>query len=213
MIASDVDMTNCTYGAWRIVGPTAMKNSGAFAWLGECRACGATKTIRRFEIYAGKRQKCDTCRVLNSRERSPYRKLARVWGGMHERCYGVTHRYYKDYGGRGIRICQEWMKYEPFLEWSLANGYRLGLTIDRIDNDGDYSPDNCRWVTRTVNANNTRKNRFVSAFGDRKTLSEWARDSRCVVAYKCLHDRIVRLGWNAERALTKPGRITSRGRV
>jgi hypothetical protein len=79
---------------------------------------------------------------------------------MKQRCFNPNHKNFKDYGGRGINICEEWSKdVQTFYNWSVANGYKEGLTIDRIDNDKGYSPDNCRWVTMKVQRKNQRKRR------------------------------------------------------
>ena len=93
---------------------------------------------------------------------------------MKERCCNPKNHAYKNYGGRGISVCEEWEDYNVFRKWSLENGYRHGLTIDRIDNDGDYCPENCRWTTRKVQGNNTRRNTFLTVGNETHTLSEWA---------------------------------------
>ena len=82
------------------------------------------------------------------------------WLGIKNRCYNVHFKQYKDYGGRGIKVCDEWLyNFKAFYDWSIENGYSPELQIDRINNDGNYEPNNCRWVTRKVNMNNTRRNR------------------------------------------------------
>lgn len=122
---------------------------------------------------------------------------------MRRRCYYVKDKHFKDYGGRGIAVCESWRQsYCDFREWAVKNGYKAGVQIDRIDNAGNYEPANCRWVTPTINARNTRKNRFIEAFGERKTLSEWAEDGRCRVNQYTLRKRLVR-GWEPESAITK----------
>lgn len=104
---------------------------------------------------------------------------------------------------------EKWLK-EPgeFCKWALANGYRPGLFIDRIDNDGHYEPDNCRFVSRKVNNNNKRNNRLLCAFGEVKTLAQWAEDARCSVSYSTLIQRINKLAWEVEHAITTPRRAT-----
>ena len=81
---------------------------------------------------------------------SPLRKLHGVWSGMKQRCLNPKSTRYSRYGGRGISVCQEWFSYERFKEWAVNNGYKDGLIIDRINNDGDYEPSNCRWVDSTT---------------------------------------------------------------
>lgn len=104
------------------------------------------------------------------------KRLYSIWKGIKSRCGNPSRKSYNDYGGRGITVCDEWRNsFKTFREWSLANGYSDDLTIDRIDNDGNYGPENCRWTTRTEQCNNTRRNHIVEAFGESHTLAEWSR--------------------------------------
>lgn len=123
-----------------------------------------------------------------------------VWNGCNQRCYNKNQSAYPNYGGRGIRV--EFRDVDHFVSWAISSGYVPGLQIDRKNNNGNYSPDNCRWVTPTVNANNTRKNIHVNAFGETKTVAEWSRDQRCVVGYRCLLQRI-KAGHDPEESITK----------
>ena len=111
---------------------------------------------------------------------------------------------YKNYGGRGIKICKEWSSSRKFISWAKANGYKPGLTLDRIDNNGDYSPENCRWITQKEQCNNRRTSRFLEYKGERKTLVQWAE----VVGIKktTLHNRLQYFGWSLEKSLTTPVR-------
>lgn len=103
-------------------------------------------------------------------------KLLGVWRGMKRRCYNKNFRSYCNYGGRGIKISSEWLDEgpEPFIHWALCHGYSQGLDLDRIDNDGPYSPQNCRFVTREKNLRNTRRNVFLKVNGAEKCISDWA---------------------------------------
>lgn len=128
----------------------------------------------------------------------------KVWAGMKRRCYAPAYKQYADYGGRGIVVCDEWREdYAAFREWALGSGYAEHLDIDRVDNDGPYSPDNCRWVTRSQNLRNRRTNRLETAWGETKTLADWGEDARCTVSKGTLASR-VRYGWHFEDALTQP---------
>ena len=102
--------------------------------------------------------------------------LYRVWSGIKKRCFSKTEPAYPDYGGRGITVCNEWKNdYEKFLQWSLENGYKKGLTIDRIDNNGNYCPENCRSADLFIQANNKRNNIIITYKGITDTLPNWAR--------------------------------------
>lgn len=102
-------------------------------------------------------------------------KLNRKWKKMKERCYNTNCERYKNYGGRGITVCEEWQGFIPFRDWALANGYEEGLSIDRINNDGNYEPSNCRWVTMAEQNRNTSRTVRITIDGVTKCASEWAR--------------------------------------
>jgi hypothetical protein len=136
---------------------------------------------------------------------SSVKKLRRVREAIIERCTNPKCKAYHRYGGRGITICDEWRcSSRAFIKWSISNGWQPGLEIDRRDNNAGYNPDNCRCVTRKVNMNNMEATLFIEAFGDRKTISEWLEEARCVVERRTLYYRIYRYGWDAERALAEP---------
>lgn len=123
---------------------------------------------------------------------------------MKSRCYIPTSSNFIHYGGRGIRMCDEWLSnYDAFCEWSLRNGYNNSLSIDRIDNDGNYEPDNCRWVTRVVQQRNTSRNIFLTMNGETKTYSEWCEQYG--INLHTFYGRL-REGWNEETALKTPSK-------
>jgi hypothetical protein len=128
--------------------------------------------------------------------------LYMVWSAMKRRCYNKNTKDYEGYGGRGITVCSLWRTdFQAFRDWALAHGYAKGLQIDRRDNNGHYTPDNCRFVTATESARNRRCARIVVAFGEIKTVAAWQEDNRCMVKS---HTLIWRLnnGWTAEESLT-----------
>lgn len=101
-------------------------------------------------------------------------KLYAAWKAMRERCNNSHRERYGDYGGRGIKVCDEWnSSAKEFCEWAIANGYKEGLRIDRIDNDGDYCPENCRWITSKENSRNRRNTKYLTLNGVTKCVSEW----------------------------------------
>lgn len=105
-------------------------------------------------------------------------RIYKVYSGMKKRCYNKNHKLYNRYGGRGITICDEWLNdFMAFYNWSMDNGYQDDLTIDRIDNNKGYSPDNCRWVTMLEQAQNTSKNVNITYKGKTQTISAWSRET------------------------------------
>lgn len=129
-------------------------------------------------------------------------KLYSTWKHMRQRCNDVNEPAYKNYGARGIKICKEWDRFSCFYKWAMNNGFDVSLFIDRIDNNNGYSPENCRFVTRKTNNNNTRQNVKVTAFGETKNMKEWAEDKRCNVKYVTLRYRILEMGLEPELAMT-----------
>ena len=126
--------------------------------------------------------------------------LYNKWGSMKTRCYYPQSKDYKNYGGRGIKICDEWLNYDNFRNWSISTGYQEGLTIDRIDNDRNYEPSNCKWITMKEQQRNKRNNRIITYNGKSLTLVEWGE------IYNINPDRIgarLKNGWSVEDALSK----------
>ena len=101
-------------------------------------------------------------------------KLYRVWSSMKERCANPNNKRFQRYGGRGISVCQEWLDFATFRAWSLASGYADGRTIDRVNNDGNYEPGNCRWTTRKEQNRNYSRNRMLTFRGKTQCVKDWA---------------------------------------
>lgn len=131
-----------------------------------------------------------------------HHRLYHIWFDMKRRCYQKQNKRWEKYGGRGIKVCPEWVNnFQAFFDWSMANGYADNLTIDRIDMDGDYSPDNCRWADEIQQANNRSNNHYITYHGETKTMMEWSRE--LVVSYTTLRRRI-NAGWDIEKAFERP---------
>ncbi len=127
-------------------------------------------------------------------------RLYRIWKDMRQRCNNPNNKHYHLYGGRGIKIDAVWETYPPFRDWALSNGYSDSLSIDRIDNDKGYSPDNCRWATQQEQMNNVSYNRHITFGGETHTVAEWERItgiSRDVISYR------MKRGWETKRVLTE----------
>ena len=128
-------------------------------------------------------------------------KLYTRWCSMRQRCNDSNHKSYPRYGGRGISISKDWNNYLVFEEWALSSGYKSNLTLDRRNNDLNYGPDNCRWVTRLENLRNTRRSPDIEFNGKSQCLPAWADDIGCTP--NALRYRFAS-GWSKERALTTP---------
>lgn len=155
-------------------------NRGAEVWLFKCD-CGNYREKNPWYVYSGKTKSCG-CLALEIRKTTRRKthgmsktRIYHIWKGMRQRCNNPNTSYYYVYGGKGIKICDEWQSFENFYEWSMKNGYDDKLSIDRIDNDKDYSPDNCRWSTGLQQANNKSINHYETYNGETHTIAEWAR--------------------------------------
>ena len=128
-------------------------------------------------------------------------RLYGIWKGIKVRTHNTHHKDYKYCGAKGITICDEWDKsYEAFKEWALNNSYRDDLTIDRIDNSGNYCPENCRWADLYTQANNKSNNHLITYNGKTQNMTQWAREIG--VRRELIKDRL-KSGWSVEDALTK----------
>lgn len=118
-----------------------------------------------------------------------------IWNGMRQRCYNAKSKAYKHYGGRGIKMCDEWLTFEGFRKWADEHPRLKDTSLDRIDVNGNYEPSNCRWATRKEQARNTRANHYYTYHGETKTLCEWVEISG--IEFSVLFQRI-KLGWNED---------------
>ena len=168
--------------------------------------CGKTVVVRACNLRSGTSESCGCKRVKYPNKLihgGKDTKLYNVWTSIKQRCLNSNSKPFPDYGGRGIKICDEWMSdFIAFFDWAIDNGYIDGLSIDRIDNDGYYCPDNCRWVSSTVQQNNKRNNHILTYNGESLTMSQWSQ--RTGIKYSKLKDRINKCGWSIEKSLTTP---------
>lgn len=165
--------------------------------------CGKEVVLTSQRFLDGKTKSCGCYRrerISELKRKGLNPRLYRVFGKMKERCYDDRCEFYRNYGGRGIKICKEWVDdYYTFQKWAYENRYRQGLTIERIDNNGDYEPSNCAWVTMKVQSNNKRNNRRITHNGVTKTLAEWCDEYN--VGYSRTRYRLEH-GYSFEQAFT-----------
>ena len=169
-----------------------------------------TKYINRIDVY--KDFEPSNCIIENKRKynsiniRNKGRKRLRViWVSMLRRCNNSYNKHYKDYGGRGIKICDEWLNsFESFETWAQQNGYNDNLTIDRINNNGNYEPNNCRWITQKEQNNNRRNNHYIEYKGKTYTLTQLARKFNIKVSTLRYRLFLAPIVWDIESALHTP---------
>lgn len=173
-------------------------------WLCICE-CGNLTEVRYGNLKRGGTVSCG-CYANEKLKKSHTKhggygsRIYATWQNMKSRCYYTLDKRYKDYGWRGITVCKEWKDdFQAFYDWAMNNGYDDSLTIDRIDVNGNYSPDNCRWTTRKQQVRNRRNNRYFTINGETNCLSEWCEIYN--VNYWKTHERLKR-GWDIEKALT-----------
>lgn len=164
-----------------------------------CRCvCGSEKWYRLSRIVTGETKSCGCMTNVKHGGRST--RLYNTWGHMRARCYNPHDKRYASYGGRGIIVCDAWKNsFEAFRDWALSTGYKDTLTIDRIDVNGNYCPENCRWVDVLTQNNNKRSNRMIEYKGKSYTAAELARTVG--ISYMVLMTRLKK-GWGLEKALS-----------
>ena len=149
-----------------------------------------------------KNNKYEDIRLYNQKYHSDidFTRLFKIWNDMCRRCNKPTHKRYSDYGGRGITVCEEWNNsFETFYHWAINNGYNNSLTIDRIDNDKGYFPNNCKWATYEEQANNKRTCHYITYNGETHTIKEWGKINN--INPTTIRTRI-HAGWNEIDAIT-----------
>ncbi len=176
----------------------------------ECRCKCGNVIVRRTAVLRD--GSCDNCGCLARKRQSAaitvhggYKTPEfRVWVGIRVRCYNKNSKPYKDYGGRGIKVCDRWLGDTGFGNFLADMGKRPTSkhTIERIDNDKDYCPENCKWATRLEQNNNNRRNVWIEYQGRKQTISQWAREFG--INRNVLRGRVLEMRWSMERAVTEP---------
>lgn len=186
-----------------VIQDTNERRNNGVVWICRCE-CGNVVKRTTGELNAGRRLSCGCIRTgaTGAWKNGKRERLYIIWCDIIQRCFDKNDPNYQRYGARGITICDEWRhNYPAFREWALSNGYNEQLTIDRIDNDGNYFPDNCRWTTAKVQCRNKSNNALITYCGETHCVSEWAE----ILGFKrsTLAERL-RRGWSVEKAMTTP---------
>ena len=187
-----IDLTGKRFGRLVVLERVKSDRKDKPAWRCLCD-CGEEIVSYSDYLSNGHTRSCGCLSREKVRERSTTHgcsgtRLYGIWRGMIQRCECVSDARYKDYGARGIFVCRDWHDFQAFRDWSVVNGYSDELSIDRIDNNGPYSPDNCRWTNCVVQSNNRRKNRIINYNGESHTLAEWCR--KFSLKYKTVSRRL-----------------------
>ena len=176
-----IDMTGERYGKLVVIARSPVNNKqNKPLWVCKCD-CGKYTTTTRRRLINGQTKSCGCYRRELSKEQHTTHgmkrtRLYRIWTGIKDRCLNPNSKYWNKYGGRGITVCEDWSSdFVKFHDWSLANGYQDDLTIDRIDNDKGYSPDNCRWTSYLVQENNRGNNIRYEVDGEIITITDLCR--------------------------------------
>jgi hypothetical protein len=198
------DLSGKTFGRLTAIERVYIPFASHAMWKCKCD-CGTEKVIAGSSLRRGNIRSCGCFNQECRRERMTTHGMTKspehkIWDAMRQRCDTESNIHYHNYGGRGIKVCERWSRFENFFA---DMGERPGkhYSIDRINNDGNYEPENCRWTVRIVQARNTRANKLVTFNGETKCIAEWAE--LFGMPYKLLWKRL-KLGWSIEVALKTP---------
>jgi hypothetical protein len=182
-------------------------------WYASCK-CSCGKEIQRIYVRSLLTGNTKSCGCYNSdltkqrnlkhgaKNRNQSRnRLYEIWVDMRRRCNSTTHNRAKNYSLKGIRVCDEWNDFLVFQDWAIKNGYNDSLSIERIDNDKNYCPENCKWISMKDQAKNRTTNHYLTLNGKTQTLTDWAIETG--INRTTITGRL-RKGWSVERALTEP---------
>lgn len=200
------DLTGKRFGRLTVVSRAENGKGSRARWLCRCD-CGNERVVYGYSLKSGNTRSCGCLRAETSKDKATTHGMSKtslfhVWWAMMERCTNKNSKSYKNYGGRGISVCDEWLDSTTFFNWALSSGYEEGLTIERIDVNDGYKPSNCKWVTKKEQARNKTNSFIVEIDGESKCLAEWCEIYE--INYFTVHQRIAKLGWSPIKALTTP---------
>ena len=206
-MGTKIDMIGKRFGRWVVIAEgEKIATRRTCRWICKCDCGTITESIDGSKLRSGETKSCgcykrDVTVNRNYRHGLCYTRIHSIWVNMKDRCYNPNNHYFHRYGGRGITVCNEWLNsLETFYDWAIANGYADTLTIDRIDVNGSYCPENCRWATDEMQANNREKHILLEINGETKNIAQWAKESG--LKYRTIHARYNR-GWTGESLIRK----------
>lgn len=202
-----IDITGQKFNRLKVIKRYGYSTDKHITWLCECE-CGNKAIVTGKQLRSGQTKSCgcynkELTTIRNTKHGKRHTRLYRIWLLMKNRCNNPKDKYYYCYGGKGVKVCNEWSNnFELFYEWSISNGYNDKLTIDRIDSDKGYQPDNCRWTTNKEQQNNKTNNHYITYKGKTQSMKKWSEELK--IDYSTLRNRINVYQWDIETALTAP---------
>lgn len=185
-----IDLTDKKFTRLKVVKRDIDNKNGHATWICECD-CGNKLSVNGSKLRNGRIKSCGCLRRESPiTHNMSHTRLYGIWHGMRERCRNINKEYYDRYGGRGVSVCEEWENnFQAFYDWAIVNGYSDKLSIDRIDNDGNYEPNNCRWTTQSIQCQNQgiKSNNLSGIKGVSwdKSRNKWV--ARITLQYKQIH--------------------------
>lgn len=199
-----IDLTGQKFNKLTVISRAESRRqpSGKLVTYWKCKCdCGNMIEVKACDLKDGHTISCGCSHIKHGYANKE--RLYDTWKNMKRRCYDPKNKRYEQYGGRGIIVCKEWLdNYMNFRNWAMSNGYNDNLTIDRINVNGNYEPNNCRWATMSEQQNNVTRNRILKYKGEEKTMSEWAKAYN--IPYSKFNKRI-QMGWNIEKIIEELG--------
>ena len=215
------DLIGQSFNRWTVIGISDKTNKHYDRyWLCQC-SC-ESKTIREVSELSLIKERSKSCGCYSkekttemNKERAftdkypHYKRIKSIYDGMRKRCYNINKDNYDSYGGRGISICKEWLdNFMVFYNWATNNGYQDNLTIDRINNDGNYEPENCRWATQEMQDYNRRTTIYLTIDGESKTVLEWEKISG--LSWSVLWQRYNKSGYRTKEEMFKKLKVVTK---
>lgn len=205
-----IDRTGHIYGRFIVLSLDASNQKKDARWICRCE-CGTIKSILAMTLSRGDSKSCGCLlKELASIRATTHGQTKsmehRSWDSMRQRCNNSKHHAFTNYGGRGIKICERWSIFENFLE-DMGPRRSLKYSLDRINNDGNYEPENCRWATEAEQKLNRSDSHIIEFNGVKKNLCTWAKENG--ISFSALSQRL-KAGWDFERAIKQPLRVISR---
>lgn len=195
-----IDLTGRQFGRWTVISRAENNAKGQARWLCRC-SCGNEKVVLSGSLCNGTSKSCGCIKKERFETHGKsHTRLFRIWQGIKRRCGYIKDQHYNEYGGRGIAVSDEWSdNFQNFYDWAMTNGYQDNLTIDRIDNNGNYESSNCRWITIQKQQFNKRANHFITYNGKTQTIAEWSNELG--IPKTKIYNLMKRVNWDLGKAI------------